>query len=219
MKELVEGINRFKTDTLPKKAERFASLAGSQAPKTLFITCSDSRVVPNLITDAEPGELFVIRNAGNMIPPFSATPGGEEATVEYAVAALGVEHIVVCGHSNCGAMKGLLNPEALKPLPAVAQWLELARPTKAALEALEGVSDDDRLLRAIQLNTLRQIDNLRTHPSVASALQKGKVQLHAWVYDIGEGKVWSYDEEKREFTEIETTLSAVGRALTLDCCK
>ncbi len=204
MKKLVDGVRRFRSEGYADRRELFAQLASGQAPRVLFVTCSDSRVAPHLITSSEPGDLFVIRNAGNLVPAHAAEGTGEEATVEYAVAALGVEHIIVCGHSGCGAMGGLLAPESLSALPSVASWLRHARPTAACVDATvpEGADHGRRLEVAIETNVLRQLDNLKTHPSVAAALTRGAVKLHGWVYDIGTGAVRSYDPERQAFVEL-----------------
>lgn len=217
MDELIQGVRRFRQEVFPAKQKRFAELASGQSPRVLFITCSDSRVAPHLVTSSEPGDLFVVRNAGNLVPPFAATASGEEATIEYAVSVLGVQHIVVCGHSGCGAMGGLLDPASLASVPSVAKWLELARPTRAAVDAMYGdeLPHAERLARTIEINTLRQLDSLRGHPSVAAALATGAVSLHAWVYDIGTGAVTSYDDGKQAFVELDDQPHPVGRYLTL----
>ncbi len=217
MDKITEGIERFQKNAFPAKKELFGKLANGQAPKVLLITCSDSRVVPSLITDSEPGDLFVIRNAGNMVPPYSSAASGEEATVEYAVAVLGVEHIIVCGHSGCGAMNGLLNPASLSTVPSVAKWLELARPS---LEVANQLCSKDaplerRLATTIESNALRQLDNLRGYPAVAAALARGAVSLHAWVYHIGSGAVTAYDEDKQAFVNLEGRLLPVNHSLQL----
>src|SRR5690348_10909847 len=123
MKRILQGVLRFQKDVFPRQKRQFEQLASSQAPEYLFITCSDSRVVPNLITQTEPGELFIIRNAGNIVPAYGEFQGGVSATIEYAVVALGVKHIVVCGHTDCGAMKGILYPENVREMRSVADWL------------------------------------------------------------------------------------------------
>lgn len=185
MKQLLEGVRRFRKDVYPASDAHFQGLATGQAPTTLFVTCSDSRVDPSLITQTQPGELFILRNAGNFVPP----PGdddGSASAVEYAVDALRVTDIVVCGHSNCGAMGGLMDPEALDPLPVVARWVEHGAPTR---DACEHHPDDQQVSAAIRHNAITQLDNLRQHPCVARAVAEGRLALHAWVYDIGAGRV------------------------------
>ena len=183
------GIRRFKSDVWPAKSEQFAALATGQSPHTLFITCSDSRVDPSLITQTQPGELFMLRNVGNLVPKYGAD-NDSAAAVEYAVEALRVGHIVVCGHSGCGAMQGLLNPEALGALPTVARWVAHAAGTR---EATKQLAADEQLDAAIVHNATSQLDNLATHPSVARAMAEGRLQLHAWVYDIKDGDVDDID--------------------------
>jgi len=200
---VLEGVRRFRRDEHPRRDQLFKKLASGQEPKVLFITCSDSRIAPHLITASEPGDIFVIRNAGNLVPPYGQVPGGEQATVEYAVAVLKVEHIVVCGHSDCGAMKGLLAPESLTTVPGVAGWLNLARGTREAVNAIHAnASKGERLARTIEMNATMQLDNLRSHPSVAAAIAAGTLSLHAWVYDIGSGAISAADQTQHTFTEI-----------------
>lgn len=184
---LSTGVSRFQQERFPELSDHFSALAEGQSPPVLFVTCSDSRIDPSLITQTLPGELFVLRNAGNLVPPHEAAQHGSASAVEYAVAALGVGHIVVCGHSGCGAMGALVQgPEATATLPAVGAWLEHAAPTA---EHLSGRELADPVPEAIRHNVVQQLDNLRTHPCVAAALEAGELQLHGWVYDIGTGEV------------------------------
>ncbi|MFE7316545.1 carbonic anhydrase [Streptomyces sp. NPDC057555] len=183
MQDLVEGVARFQRDVFPAKAELFARLATHHTPDTLFISCSDARVVPELITGTEPGDLFVIRTAGNLVPAYTPGTDGVAASIEYAVAALGVKDIVVCGHSACGAMTALAEGHDLSGAPAVADWLRLA---DASVARTAGDGDVPALVRQ---NVLAQLTNLATHPSVAKALAEGTVALHGWVFDIPTGRV------------------------------
>lgn len=178
--KLAEGVRRFRTEAHPRHAELFAQLAGGQDPDVLFITCSDSRVDPSLITQTDPGSLFVCRNAGNIVPAWSDRPDGMAASVEYAVSVLDVAHAVVCGHSGCGAMRALLEPPPSEAVPAVHRWLREAGITPNDEEAVDDV---------IARNARTQLDHLRTHPAVDTAVASGRLQLHAWVYDIGSGAV------------------------------
>ncbi len=130
MKKLIQGVHKFQQEVFGTHQELFARLATSQTPHTLFITCSDSRINPNMLTQAKPGEIFILRNAGNIVPNYTDLVGGEAATIEFAVAGLGIEHIVVCGHSNCGAIKAVLNPELSRNLPALTKWLGHAETTR-----------------------------------------------------------------------------------------
>jgi carbonic anhydrase len=196
MKKLAQGVHKFQREVFGHHKALFATLADGQSPHTLFITCSDSRINPNLLTQTAPGDLFIIRNAGNIAPI-----GGEAATIEYAIAALGVEHIVICGHSGCGAMKAVLDPQSTDDLPAVRQWLAHAETTRRIIKEnyTDESSPDELLSIAIQENVLAQLENLRTHPSVAARVAKGKVALHGWVYKIVTGEVFAYDTEEGQF--------------------
>jgi carbonic anhydrase len=203
MQKLLQGIHHFQDNVFSSQRELFERLAEGQHPDALFITCSDSRINPNLITQTEPGELFIIRNAGNIVPPYGAANGGEGATIEFAVVGLGIQHIIVCGHSHCGAMKGLLHPESLKGLPMMAAWLGHAEATRRiARQKYEDRPAEALLNVAIQENVLVQLENLRTHPAVAAALAAGKLKLHAWVYKIETGEVFAYDPERGQFAPL-----------------
>lgn len=183
---LIPGIARFAQEVMPHHAERFAELASGQSPHTLFITCADSRIDPSLITQTDPGELFVIRNAGNIVPALDAdgsSGDGTAASIEFAVAVLAVQHIVVCGHSGCGAMAGLIDPASLDTLPSVARWV-------AQSGADPEGHDMDSLIRQ---NVLQQLEDVAAYPAVRKALDQGAVSLHGWVYDIGTGVVEGHD--------------------------
>ncbi|ARF59669.1 carbonic anhydrase [Streptomyces gilvosporeus] len=183
MQDLTEGVARFQRDVFPAKAELFAHLAAHHTPRTLFIGCSDARVVPELITGSEPGDLFVIRTAGNLVPAYRPGGDGVAASVEYAVSALGVSDVVVCGHSGCGAMTALAGRHDLSDAPAVADWLRHADAAQARTAATGDVS------ALIRQNVLAQLANLTTHPSVARARAENRLTLHGWVYDIATGGV------------------------------
>lgn len=209
MQKLMDGLHQFQANIFSSQRELFERLARAQNPDALFITCSDSRINPNLITQTEPGELFILRNAGNIIPPYGAASGGEGATIEYAVAALGVKDIIVCGHSHCGAMKGLLHPEALTELPAVASWLAHAESTRRVVkENYRHLQDDALLTVTVEENVLGQIENLRTHPAVAARLARGDLHLHGWVYKIETGEVFAYHPEQGQFLAINSGTNA-----------
>jgi carbonic anhydrase len=207
VQKLVQGIHRFQADIFRSQRELFAKLANGQSPEALFITCSDSRINPNLITQTDPGELFILRNAGNIIPPYGASNGGEGPTIEFAVAALGVKDIIVCGHSLCGAMKGLLDREALADMPAVHAWLGHAEATRRIMREKYADRSGAALLTAtIEENVLVQLENLRTHPAVAVGLSKGTLKLHGWVYKIETGEVFAYDPAHEQFLPLTETL-------------
>ena len=203
MEKLVKGFLKFRNEVFEEKKELFTRLSDSQSPRALFITCSDSRVDPTLLTQSDPGELFILRNAGNIVPPYGSMTGSTTATIEYAVAVLQVPNIIVCGHTNCAVMNALLHPEVVKDLPAVRAWVSQAETTRRIMEEHHVDCDhDERLLFTAQENVRAQLDNLRTHPSVALALRKGKVQLHGWVYSISTGDIWVYDFDTDKFAPL-----------------
>lgn len=209
MQKLIRGIHQFQSNLFRSQRELFERLAGGQHPDTLFITCSDSRINPNLITQTEPGELFILRNAGNIIPPHGAANGGEGATIEFAVAGLGVQDIIVCGHSHCGAVRGLLHPESLQDMPTVAAWLSHAEATRRIMrEKYSDRTGTALLTTAVEENVLIQLENLRTHPTVAAGLALGKLKLHAWVYKIETGEVFAYDPERGQFVSLAEEYAA-----------
>ncbi|MBH5333806.1 carbonic anhydrase [Streptomyces pactum] len=191
MQDLTEGVARFQRDVFPAKADLFTHLAAHHTPHALFIGCSDARVVPELITQGEPGELFVIRTAGNLVPAYAPGANGVTASIEYAVAVLGVRDIVVCGHSACGAMTALAEGHDLTGAPTVAEWL---RHADAAVARTAGMAAGPEKVGAlVRRNVSAQLTNLTTHPSVARALAERKVTLHGWVFDIATGGVEALD--------------------------
>jgi carbonic anhydrase len=208
MKKLIKGLRDFKTNYFSTHTELFGQLAHGQKPRVLFISCSDSRVDPNLITQTEIGELFVIRNAGNIIPPYGAANGGEGAAVEYAIHALGIEQIVVCGHSHCGAMKGLLQLEKLEEeMPLVYDWLKHAEATRRLVKENYKTYQTEELLEiAIAENVLTQIENLRTYPVVHSRLYQGKLKIYGWIFHIETGEVLAYDPDSHSYVHPQSQL-------------
>ncbi len=196
MKKLIRGLDKFRATYVPSHQQLLAQLSHGQKPRVLFITCSDSRIDPNLITQADVGELFVIRNAGNIIPPYGAANGGEGGTIEYAIHALGIEQIVVCGHSHCGAMKGLLKLNQLQAeMPLVYDWLKYAESTRRLVQENYSNYQGEELLEImIAENVLIQIDNLKTYPVVKAKLHRGKLHIYGWIYHIETGEVLAYDE-------------------------
>jgi carbonic anhydrase len=204
MTDLLHGVRRFANHVFPARRDHFETLAAGQRPPTLFITCSDSRIVPHLLMQAEPGELFVLRNAGNLVPPNGDFCGGEAATIEYAVKVLKVEHIVICGHSHCGAITGLLRPESLKGLPLVEAWLKHAERTRQEILNLDLQNDpgDDVLTAAIKRNVLVQLDHLRTYPVVSEAEASGQITLHGWFYRFECGEVLAFSQSASAFASV-----------------
>lgn len=212
MLKLIAGLHQFQSNIFRSQKELFERLAQGQNPDALFITCSDSRINPNLITQTNPGDLFILRNAGNIIPPHGAANGGEGATIEFAVAGLGVKDIIVCGHSLCGAMKGLLHPESLADLPTVAKWLNHAEATRMIVKEnyTDLMTEEERLNVAIQENVLVQLENLRTHPVIAARVSRGQLNLHAWTYKIETGEVFSYQPEVGQFLPLKDVPNPLG---------
>jgi carbonic anhydrase len=207
MQKLVQGIHRFQQDIFSAQRGKFKRLVEGQAPVALFITCADSRINPNLLTQTEPGELFILRNAGNIVPSHGAAVGGEAATIEYAVSVLGVKDIVMCGHSHCGAVGALLHPESLTHSPAIREWLGHAESTARIIRENYGhISDPQALLTAaVEENVLVQLEHVRTHPAVAAALARGALKLHGWVYKFETGQVFSYDPMSGQFSQLDTS--------------
>lgn len=210
MQEVIDGFLKFQREAFVERTELFKRLATSQSPRTLFISCSDSRLVPELITQREPGDLFVIRNAGNIVPSFGPEPGGVSASVEYAVAALGVEDIVICGHSDCGAMTAIATCKCLDHMPTVANWLRYADAAKAVNQANEHASEHDRINSMVRENVIAQLTNLKTHPSVAMALDRGNLRLHGWIYDIATGCIDALDGNTRRFVPLASNPSVTA---------
>jgi carbonic anhydrase len=200
MDRLIEGHKRFLFEVFPSKRDQFQLLADRQAPEWLFITCSDSRVVPDLILDTGPGDLFITRNAGNVVPIDSNAVDGVTATIEYAVEVLKVKCAILCGHSDCGALKAALDRKELESLPKARRWLshvEGAFSHRQPLNPADG--EDAELASLIRGNVVAQMLNLRAQPSVARALVEGRLTVHGWYYDILSGRIEQYDEQMRRF--------------------
>ncbi|WP_346839756.1 carbonic anhydrase [Microbulbifer sp. SAOS-129_SWC] len=208
MEHVISGVAKFQKEVFPTKEARFRKLANGQNPEVLFITCADSRIDPNLVTQTEPGELFICRNAGNVVPPHSNETGGTTASIEFAVAALGVSHIVICGHTDCGAMKGAIAPEKLDRLPHVREWLGHCRSATEVVRARCGELGTEQLDAVTCENVVQQLQNLRTHPAVATGLASGSLTLHGWLYDIASGEVLYYDVESGGFKPMDETYRA-----------
>lgn len=208
MDHIVRGVLDFRKNVYPEHKELFGALADSQNPDVLFFTCSDSRIDPNMVTGSNPGDLFICRNAGNVIPPHSNETGGMTASIEYAVAVLGVRHIIVCGHTDCGAIKGALDIPALKGLPHVKEWLGHCRSAMEIVRERHGIDGDapvdtEFLNEAIEENVLQQVQHLRTHPVVAAKLSTGKIEIHGWVYDIKSGNIRCCGRDSIEFRDFD----------------
>jgi len=207
MQQLIDGYARFRSEVFPKRASLFQNLAEHQKPSTLFITCSDSRIVPDMILQTNPGDLFICRNAGNIVPPYGEANGGVSATIEYAVMALGVQNIIVCGHSDCGAMKAVLSGKKHDTMPTVDSWLQHSH---SALQLLQSEAPQHQQwtlkenLRALtRANVVSQLHHLRTHPSVAAGLTKGALNIYGWVYSIHSGEIQNFNSQQGRFLSID----------------
>ncbi len=206
MKKLIQGIVEFRKNLTPEKRALFADLALGQKPDTLFIACSDSRVVPNLFASTNPGDLFVLRNVGNLIPPpsFSSLDSSAWAVIEFSVFFLNVRDIIVCGHSECGAMKALLGGIDGHAVPHLESWLHYGIPALEKIRNGDFIDTvptlHDQLSRA---NVLQQIEHLKAYPSVAERLKEKKLRLHGWWFDIAGADVYCYEEEEKKFVLID----------------
>ncbi|PSN13661.1 carbonic anhydrase [filamentous cyanobacterium CCT1] len=210
MEKLLQGLREFQENYIPGREELIQQLAKGQNPRVLFIGCSDSRVDPTIITQAEIGDLFVIRNAGNIIPPYEATNGGEGATIEYAMEALDIGQVIVCGHTQCGAMKGLLQIGSLEEkMPLVYNWLHHTEATRKLVEDhYSQLEKKDKLDLLVAQNVLTQIDNLQTYPSVRSKLHAGTLDIHGWIYQLETAQLLAYDEETKSFVPPHSKIEA-----------
>jgi carbonic anhydrase len=200
MDRLIEGHKRFLAEVFPGRRKEYMLLAEGQRPEWLFITCADSRVVPDLILDAGPGDLFIARNVGNVVPVVSHDVDGVTATIEYAVEVLKVKSAIVCGHSDCGALKAALDRKELEHLPKARRWLshvEAAFSHRQPQNPADG--EHAELAALIRGNVVAQLWNLRAQPSVARAVVEGRLTVHGWYYDILTGRIEQYDEQMRRF--------------------
>jgi carbonic anhydrase len=200
-RRLLAGLSRFQAAIFPERQATYERvIREGQQPHALFITCADSRIDPELLTQSGPGEIFVSRNIGNLAPPYGEMIGGISAVIEYAVVALEVSQVVVCGHTDCGAMKGLLHPDKVPAMPVVKTWLRNAEAALSVVQARGTARDESAALQElIEENVLLQMRHLATHPSIAGRLAQGKIALSGWVYDIAHGTVTIYDEQRQKF--------------------
>lgn len=215
MKKLIEGFKRFQRDVYKTKRDLFTTLAKGQQPRALFITCSDSRIDPCLLTQTDPGELFILRNAGNLVPSYGTTIGSTIATIEYAVGVSAVKNIIVCGHTDCGVVKAILEPEQVGDLPAVKAWLLQAEATRRVVrDNYSHLTGDALYVATTQENVRIQLEHLQTHPIVASKLRSKSLELHGWVYSIETGEVWTYDFDSDTFRSLLQPLGKTRRKRT-----
>tara|TARA_B100001109_G_scaffold255328_1_gene257849 strand:+ start:89748 stop:90407 length:660 start_codon:yes stop_codon:yes gene_type:complete len=216
--KIVKGVLNFRKNVYPQNKDLFGTLATGQSPDVLFVTCSDSRIDPNLMTGSAPGDLFICRNAGNIVPPHSNETGGMTASIEYAVAVLGVRHIIICGHTDCGAVTGALDVDNIKGLPHVKEWLGHCRSAIEIVRERNGIPSDqcvghEHLNEAIEENVLQQVQHIRTHPAVAARLATGKVHLHGWIYNIESGDIRCCDHNERTFNDFDVQYEDVIKGL------
>jgi len=207
VQKLEAGIHHFQANYFSSNRALFEQLAeAGQRPETLFITCCDSRVVPNLITTAAPGELFIVRNVGNVVPSVErGVLGGVSAAIEYAVELLQVSNVIVCGHTQCGAIDAILHPERVGHLPFVARWLaESSRIPKIIEERYGHLDGEARMTAAVQENVLVQLENLRSFDFVARRLHSGVLKMNGWVFKIATGQVFDYDPLSGQFLQLGT---------------
>lgn len=223
LEQLKNGVRRFRAEVYPDRAELYAqAVQEAQRPHTLFIACADSRVDPIEITQSAPGEVFVLRNIGNMVPAYGEMLGGNSAVIEYAVSALGVRHIVICGHTDCGAMKALLDPASAERMPTVKSWLTNAHAALTVARTLYEHGQERSLAEhsarphsarpllstLTEQNVLLQMRHVKTHPAVAGAMAKGELTLSGWTYAIGTGEVSIAEDGERTFVPV--TKAATG---------
>jgi carbonic anhydrase len=200
MQRLIDGHKQFLDKAFPARRDQFHLLSEGQAPETLFVTCADSRIVPDLILQTQPGDLFICRNAGNVIPRAGEPAGGVSATVEYAVEVLRVRHLIVCGHSDCGVIRALMAPEGLAGLDSVKDWLQHVEPAWQHVDEVERNGGElTRHTALTHANVLVQLDNLKTHEYIRRAVAEGRLQIHGWYYDILSGQIEQYDEAAGRF--------------------
>ncbi len=207
LEKLKNGIRKFQTEIYPGQEDVYRRAASEpQKPDALIITCADSRIDVETITQSGTGDIFVTRNIGNLVPAYGEMMGGVSAVIEYAVSALKVRHIAVCGHSDCGAMKALLNPASLEQMATVRRWMRNAEAAMSVTDSLTQPDEkpNERLKRLTEENVLLQVQHLRTHPAVAGAVARGELTLSGWVYDIGGGQVRISENSSRTFDAVTT---------------
>jgi len=203
MEKLYKGVHRFSEGYYKKKKAFFKKLEQGQSPSVLFITCADSRIDPNLVTNSNPGELFIVRNVGNIIPPYSAISDKNSiaAAIEFAIVILNIRDIIVCGHSDCGAMKAIYKEELFfENMPHLKNWIAFSLPVK---DALKNEKKEELQRKTEELNILYQLKNLTTYPIVVNLLEKKELRLYGWYYEIGTGKIYELDPETKNFKPIK----------------
>lgn len=208
LKNVVEGFLHFHHEVFPQQEELFKKLATAQRPKVMFIACADSRIVPELITQSAPGDLFVTRNVGNLVPAYGQINGGVSTAIEYAVLVLGVQHIIICGHSDCGAMRAVLNPQSLEKMPTVKAWLRHAEVARTMLQENGCCATESESMPVLtEENVIAQLQHLQTHPCVASRIANGQLFIHGWVYNIQTSEIRAYDLDQACFLPLDSVHS------------
>ncbi|MGX3045552.1 carbonic anhydrase [Helicobacter sp. T3_23-1056] len=218
MKELFEGAIKFQEEDFIEHKELYESLKKHQEPHTLFISCVDSRVVPNLITNSDPGDLFVIRNIGNIIPPYKESANLREgylattAAIEYALTILEIKNVIICGHSNCGACSAIYEPPAkLEETPYVKKWLTLLEPVKQKVLSQNPTSRAKKIWLTEQINIEQQLENLMSYPFVEERFDRGELRIFGWYYIIETGEILNYNMITREFKAIANKSNAKSK--------
>ncbi len=211
MKKLIQGIMDFRSKLTPERQDTFARLALGQSPDALFIGCSDSRVAVNVFASTDPGDLFVVRNVGNMVPPCgidgqSSADESEAAAIEFALQNLGVRHIIICGHSECGAMQALSAGRENVKMKNLRAWLRHGEKALGDLTRLPGFAASlTQHNRLSQFNVLRQMHHLKTYPIVRSRLEAGSLMIHGWWFDLAKAEVYAWEEDLNEFVSFDDT--------------
>jgi carbonic anhydrase len=204
MEKLIAGHKKFLKEAFPLRQGQFFLLAEWQRPEVLFVTCADSRVVPDLILQTQPGDLFICRNVGNVIPLPGEPAGGVSATIQYAVEFLRVKEVIVCGHSDCGTIRALMHPGKLAGLDSVKDWLQHVEPAwKHLTEAQRNAGEAALHIALTHANVMVQVENLKAHEYIQRAVAEGRLNVHGWYYDILSGRIEQYDEGSRKFVALK----------------
>ncbi|HEV2614949.1 MAG TPA: carbonic anhydrase [Gammaproteobacteria bacterium] len=203
MKKLLRGIKDFRQHKLQEYREKYSKLAYGQAPDTLFVGCCDSRVVPNSFASTDPGDLFVLRNIGNLIPPYGAKDAiSVAAAIEFSTLVLNISYIVICGHSDCGAMRAFTDNTMPSPGSAIEKWLSYAKPSYEKLLKLNPLPPEPHNALS-HINVVQQLEHLKTYPEVKARLDSGKLSIHGWWFDLATADVYQYDPDSQEFAVIK----------------
>ena len=204
---VLNGVAKFQKEVFPAQKALFTSLKHQQHPVATFFTCADSRIVPNMLLQTGPGEIFTERTPGNIVPKYSDHVGGVTASMEYAVMVLRVPLIIICGHTDCGVMKALLEPEQTAGMPALQSWMRHALGARdRLLRDHTNASKEEKLRLITEYNVLTQLENLRSHPAIEASLANGELEIQGWVYDIGRGTISAADPQTGQFSPL--TISA-----------